>query len=170
MTTEEAVGGMMSGAAVTTAGAAGVAQMDPIGSRVVCGPGAGAGLLPAELTNSGGGVPAPGVPIQSAEVHLRARATAAFGIAAAAQEGSRQAASKRGSHASRRGLQSRDCCGRYLLRAAAADLRWDSQAMLNLGFLEFSDSGDDDDDPSTTLSVPSPSPAVVAASLALTGQ
>ena len=174
MTTEKAIGEGQGGAAVTTAGAAGLAQMDPIGSRAVCEAGAGAGLLPAELTNSGGGALTAGIPSQSAEVHLRALAAPAFVIAGAAeQDAGRLAARKRGSHAPRRGLQSRDCCGRlcmYLLTAAAADLRWDSQAMLNFGFLEFSDSGDDDDDPSTTLSIPSLSPAVVMASLILPGQ
>ena len=177
VTTAEAVGLGYGGAAVTTAGAAGLAQIDPMGSRGAGLAAAGAGVLTAEVKTSGGGALAAGMPSQSAGVHLRCLAAPAFVIAGAEVQGvGRRTAGRRGTDATERGLLGQDSCGRlcmYLLMAAAADLRWVSQGMLNLVSLGCSDSGDDDDDDddlSTTLSIPPPSPAVVTASLALPGQ
>ena len=165
---------------MTTAGAAGASHTEPAGSGEDCGKGGGSGLLPAEVTTSRG--EAPTTPSQSADAHLR-RVAAAFGMLSRAEKGGRQAAGEEGRGATAtadRGLLSRTCCGRYLLRAAAAELRCDSQTMLTLplslllslflSLLGCSDSGDDDDDPSVPLPFPSPSPAVVVASPALVGQ
>ena len=180
VTTEEAVASAYGGATVTTAGAAGASHTEPAGSGEACGKGGGAGVRPAEVTTSCGD--APTTPCQSAADHLR-RDAAAFGMMSRVETGRRRAAGEEGRGATAtagRGLLSRACCGRYLLRAAAAELRCDSQTMLTLplslllslflSLLGCSDSGDDDDDPSVPLPFPSPSPAVVVASPALVGQ
>ena len=96
VTTEKAVAGVYGGATVTTAGAAGVSHTEPAGSGVACRKGDGAGERPAEVTTSGGGVLAPGAPIQSAADHLRRDAAALLGMASTVEAGRRQAAGEGG--------------------------------------------------------------------------